>query len=267
MRVDGVGERVEPRQHGEPAGQAAEREQRAGEEEHRQHEQLHEAMNDCDLLDPRRDHHAERGEREREQQQLDRAAISEQHGVVGHVARAPASASITTPWSVATVAPPRHLPSTIEPRRTGATSISRRKPNSRSHTIEPAEKIAVNSTDIARTPGNMNVRKLTPPSVAGDQRREPGAEHEQEQQRLHERGDDPQAVAAEADQLAVPDDAHGAQVARAACRAATGRATTCASARRRSSRHRRRRRIMASASPAAGRRRPRRRGSCGRCRT
>jgi hypothetical protein len=36
---------------------------------------------------------------------------------------------------------------------TGATSISRRKPNSRSHTIEPAEKIDVNSTDIASTPG------------------------------------------------------------------------------------------------------------------
>jgi ABC-2 type transport system permease protein len=53
----------------------------------------------------------------------------------------------------ATVAPPKHFPSTIEPRRTGATSISRRKPNSRSHTIDAAEKIAVNITAIARTPG------------------------------------------------------------------------------------------------------------------
>ena len=57
------------------------------------------------------------------------------------------------PWKPATVAPPRHLPSTIEPRRTGATSISRRKPNSRSHTIEAAENIAVNITAIASTPG------------------------------------------------------------------------------------------------------------------
>jgi hypothetical protein len=35
---------------------------------------------------------------------------------------------------------------------TGATSISRKKPNSRSQTMEPAEKSAVNSTDIASTP-------------------------------------------------------------------------------------------------------------------
>ncbi len=57
------------------------------------------------------------------------------------------------PWSPATVAPPRHLPITIEPRRTGATSISRRNPNSRSQTIEAAEKIAVNITAIASAPG------------------------------------------------------------------------------------------------------------------
>jgi hypothetical protein len=42
---------------------------------------------------------------------------------------------------------------TIADRLTGATSISLRKPNSRSHTIEAAEKMAVNSTDMARTPG------------------------------------------------------------------------------------------------------------------
>ena len=58
-----------------------------------------------------------------------------------------------TPWNAATVAPPRHLPITIELRRTGATSISRRKPNSRSHTIDAAENIAVNMTAIARMPG------------------------------------------------------------------------------------------------------------------
>ena len=36
---------------------------------------------------------------------------------------------------------------------TGATSISRRNQNSRSRTIEAAEKMAVNSTDIVSTPG------------------------------------------------------------------------------------------------------------------
>ncbi len=51
------------------------------------------------------------------------------------------------------MAPPKHLPSTIEERRTGATIISRRKPNSRSHTIEAAENIAVNITAMQSTPG------------------------------------------------------------------------------------------------------------------
>ena len=51
------------------------------------------------------------------------------------------------------VAPPRHFPITIEARLTGATIISRRKPNSRSHTIDAAENIAVNITARQRTPG------------------------------------------------------------------------------------------------------------------
>ena len=57
------------------------------------------------------------------------------------------------PWKVATVAPPRHFPMTIADLLTGATSISRKNPNSRSQTIDAAEKMAVNSTDIASTPG------------------------------------------------------------------------------------------------------------------
>ena len=65
----------------------------------------------------------------------------------------PAIATTMRPCIPATVAPPRHLPITIEPRRIGATSISRRKPNSRSHTIDAAENIGVNITDIPRMPG------------------------------------------------------------------------------------------------------------------
>src|SRR6266702_2187556 len=71
------------------------------------------------------------------------------------------------PWMVATVAPPRHLPITSAPRRTGATSISRMNPNSRSQTIDTAEKIEVNSTVIASTPGNMKVRKSIPAPAFG----------------------------------------------------------------------------------------------------
>ena len=57
------------------------------------------------------------------------------------------------PCVLATVAPPKHLPMTIELRRIGATIISRRNPNSRSHTIEAAENIAVNITAMQRMPG------------------------------------------------------------------------------------------------------------------
>jgi hypothetical protein len=55
------------------------------------------------------------------------------------------------------------VPITSDDRRTGATSISRMKPNSRSHTMEMAEKMAVNSTAMASAPGNMNVLKLSLP--------------------------------------------------------------------------------------------------------
>ncbi len=77
------------------------------------------------------------------------------------------------PWMVATVAPPRHLPITRALRRTGATSISRRKPNSRSQTIETAEKIDVNSTAMASTPGKMKVRKSILPPELGSMRASP----------------------------------------------------------------------------------------------
>jgi hypothetical protein len=62
------------------------------------------------------------------------------------------------PLEVATVAPPRAFPTMIAHRREGATSISRMKPNLRSHTIETAEKIAVNRIVMAMTPENMKVR-------------------------------------------------------------------------------------------------------------
>ena len=66
------------------------------------------------------------------------------------------------PCDAAIVAPPRHLPTTIDVRLTGATIISRRKPSSRSHTSDAALIIAVNSTATQRTPGNMNVLRSTP---------------------------------------------------------------------------------------------------------
>ena len=47
----------------------------------------------------------------------------------------------------------RYWCSGVAARLIGATSISHKKPNSRSQTMEAAEKIAVNSTDMASTPG------------------------------------------------------------------------------------------------------------------
>ena len=47
-------------------------------------------------------------------------------------------------------------------RLTGATSISRRNPNSRSHTIEIAEERAVDMTVMATIPGNRNFLKSNP---------------------------------------------------------------------------------------------------------
>ena len=64
-----------------------------------------------------------------------------------------ASTNMIVPWTAATVAPPAVLPSTREVRLTGATSISRRNPNSRSHTIDKAENMAVITTLMATTPG------------------------------------------------------------------------------------------------------------------
>jgi hypothetical protein len=61
------------------------------------------------------------------------------------------------------VAPPAALPSTSAVRVTGATSISRRKPNSRSHRMDTALNMAVVTTPMATTPGNTNCLKSTPP--------------------------------------------------------------------------------------------------------
>ena len=109
-------------------------------------------MNDCICLMRIATAQAERGDRER-QQQLQRRARRRSARATYGTCTSPATASTITPWKAATVAPPRHLPITIELRRTGATIISRRKPNSRSQTIDAAENIAVNITVMQRMPG------------------------------------------------------------------------------------------------------------------
>ena len=65
-----------------------------------------------------------------------------------------ATTTSTRPCITATEPPPSALPEDERARETGATSISRMNPNSRSHTIAIAENSDDVSTDIARIPGN-----------------------------------------------------------------------------------------------------------------
>jgi len=62
----------------------------------------------------------------------------------------------------AIVAAPSALPMEMEVRETGATSISFKKPNSLSQTVETVEKNAMPITFIAIMPGYINFIKSTP---------------------------------------------------------------------------------------------------------
>ena len=94
------------------------------------------AMNDWNCV-MRAETTSRRRRRARRRQQHARpTSSSHQHGVVGDV-DGPAREQRALAGGDARAA--EALADTMEPRRTGATSISRRKPNSRSKTIEPAE--------------------------------------------------------------------------------------------------------------------------------
>ena len=64
--------------------------------------------------------------------------------------------STIAPWNMAVVAPPATRPSMIAKRGTGATSVSFRNPNCRSHSISMPEKIAEKMMLIATMPGTRN---------------------------------------------------------------------------------------------------------------
>ena len=106
------------------------------------------------------------------------------------------------------VAPPRHLPTTIDDRRTGATISSRRNPSSRSQTSDAALKIALYTNAMQRTPGNMNVVRSDTVGRCVRERVQPGPEDEQEQQRLDQPRHDAHGFVGESDQVAPPDGAH-----------------------------------------------------------
>ena len=73
-----------------------------------------------------------------------------------------ASASIMSPWAMATPPPPTTLPSTTPVRLKGATSTSFKKPNSLSQTTDMPENMDVISTVMAIMPGYINWMKSTP---------------------------------------------------------------------------------------------------------
>src|SRR5207253_6711735 len=65
---------------------------------------------------------------------------------------------ISVPCNTATVAPPSVRPIMIARRGTGATRVSFKNPNWRSHSMAIPENMAVNSTVMPITPGAMNWR-------------------------------------------------------------------------------------------------------------
>ena len=65
----------------------------------------------------------------------------------------------------AKVIPPRHLPSTMAARETGATRTPCKKPSRRSSMIDTVEKIAVNSRISTTVPGKKY--RMNPPSTPG----------------------------------------------------------------------------------------------------
>jgi len=99
--------------------------------------------------------------------------------------------------------PPRHLPITIADRLTGATSISRRKPNSRSQTIRTAaENTAVNSTDHRQDAGEDERLEVHPGrKVAPGERRQAGARTSRNSSGWISDGHRAEAVPAEPDQF------------------------------------------------------------------
>ena len=84
---------------------------------------------------------------------------------------------------IATVAPPSVRPTMICRRGTGATSVSLRNPNCRSHSRPMPEKIDENSTDIADHAGRDELQVAALPRLLED-RTEAEPEHQQIQQRL-----------------------------------------------------------------------------------
>jgi hypothetical protein len=68
------------------------------------------------------------------------------------------TAVTSSPWITATVAPPRVRPIMICNRGTGATSVSFKKPNWRSHSNPSPEKIEENRTVMPITPGATNCK-------------------------------------------------------------------------------------------------------------
>ena len=67
-----------------------------------------------------------------------------------------ARTSRISPWIIAWVVPPSALPIATAQRSIGATSTSFKNPNSRSHTIDIAPKIALKRMDMPMMPGYMN---------------------------------------------------------------------------------------------------------------
>ena len=208
-RVDPVRERIDLGGRREPQGQSGQREDRSREEEHRQHEELHDDLERLDLLDPAGQRETERREHEGYERHLDEQR-QQQHGRVRDV-HDPRQREDDHALHRCNRGPTCGLAHHDGPASGGRDQ----------HLAEEAELPIPHDRD-GREDGREedrhgdDPREHERPEVearsSGDEVREPGAEDEEEQDRLRERRDDPRLVPAEPDQLALPHDLHGTPV-------------------------------------------------------
>ena len=206
--VHGVGHRVEQGEHLQPPRQIVERVQRPGQERERQQEQLHHAHHRLDLLHPRGDHQADGAQGERQQEQL--ADEDDDHlDVVRH------------PDGGGEGEDDQALPGGHGGPTERLADEDRAAPDRRHEHLSQEPELAVPHDRRRRErrreqhrrcqhTGEHERLEVDAAGRLGRERRQPGAEDEQEQHRLHERGDGTEAVLAEADQLALPHHLHAA---------------------------------------------------------
>ena len=208
-RLDDVGQRVQPGEHGQPLGQSGDREERARQEHHRHDQQLADRHGRLDGLDPGRQQDAERGQQQRpEEQAADQ--LGDQHRRVGD----------------ADGAEQRQQHQALQGRHDRAAEAlapDDRGPRDRRdhHLAQEAELPVPDQRDAGEGGGEEHRRRQDArveerPEVGAaagvDDAAQPGAHHEDEQHRLQQHRHHAGLVLLEAQQLAAGDHPGGPQL-------------------------------------------------------